>query len=513
MGKRFDVEYDDFTGGHFVGARQAGQPRNTWTGANVICTADEGFLMACPMWTPSNQLFSVAGTATLSPPLRAWVYNGTYRQDFGVVTGRGANLYSVDLTSGVVTALTALASNVSYEHNARFGTRLLFASQASAIQSYNASGGATTSHSFPTTGDGGVWTWGQFAVATGGTRERLYYSAAGDPTTWASGSYLTFGETGSSQVILSVIPTNDTLYVVTTDGWWAVTGVLGQTTVVRRVSHVAPGWRQGAAVGAVNSLIAAESTLGLLVANSAGFGQGLSALNGTQVRPVLHLASGKQIDYVVRSGYHVLAQQNNEALWIWSELHRRWRVMGLAATNGSGHTAYHQPTEDQEGSAFAANANPRLSVSSVYRDGTSSTTGYIGHTPAEPVQPEVTDGSSFDAAVATLAEYQSNSAPFVVKELLVEVDFGEPTNQTPSRVLSGAVITGARADVACAYGGALGTSTYTKTWTDATATVVGDREMVRFAVADGAETWSAAPKITMQGIKVRRVIMRCETVA
>lgn len=517
MGRAFDVEWDDFTGGHFVGARSTGQPMNTWTGDNVICTADEGYLMAAPSWSTSNQLFSVAGTATLSPPLRAWVYNGSYRQDFGVVTARGSQPYSVDLSTGVVTSLTALANNVSYEHNCRYGTRLLFASQASAIQSYNASGGAAASHAFPTNGNGGVWTWGQFAVAFGGTNDRLYYSAAGDPTSWSSGSYLSFGEQGSSNTLLTVVPTNDTLFVLTTDGWWAVTGVLGQTTVIRRMSHVASGWRQGGVVGADETLMAVESSMGILFANSFGFGQALSVLAGTQVRPVMHLPASKQIDYLARSGQQVLAQQNNEKLWIWSELHRRWRNMTLAATNGSGHTAYYQPTEDQEGTAFAADTDPRISMSAVYRNGSTSTTGYIIHAPAEPTQPTTTSGV-FDSATATLAEYRAKD-PFLVKRLLVEIDFGEPATQTGQRSLTAKVTTNARANLSPRFlrdssGNVelMASAPLTETWNSASSTLRGDRVMLEFDVNDGAATYAAAPQLTMQGVKVRRVILKAEAV-
>ena len=52
----------------------------------------------------------------------------------------------------------------------------------------------------------------------------------------------------------------------------------------------------------------------------------------------------------------------------------------------------------------------------------------------------------------------------------------------------------------------------TEPWNDATSTKVGDRVMLEFDVNDGADTYSAAPRLTMQGVKVRRVILRAETV-
>jgi len=39
------IEYDDFTGGHFVGPRDTAQPANTWTGDNVWVDRSTGYLM------------------------------------------------------------------------------------------------------------------------------------------------------------------------------------------------------------------------------------------------------------------------------------------------------------------------------------------------------------------------------------------------------------------------------------------------------------------------------------
>jgi hypothetical protein len=88
MGRRFDVVYDDFTGGHFVGATQTKQPRDTWTGVNAICTADEGFLMPDAGTTQVATILNGAGTDSARPArvLRSG--------DMGVVVGSTWNYLS-----------------------------------------------------------------------------------------------------------------------------------------------------------------------------------------------------------------------------------------------------------------------------------------------------------------------------------------------------------------------------------------------------------------------------------
>ena len=516
MGKAFDVEWDDFTGGHFVGARGTGQPMNTWTGDNVICTADEGMLMAAPSWTSSNQIFSIGAAGTLSSPMRASIYNGTYLQDFGVLTAltNTSTLYSVSLSTGTVTSLGALSYQPSVEHATRFGTRWVSTANGNPVVVYNANGGSATYYSAAGSMGGGAWTWGQFVVAATSNGDKLYYSAAGDVTSWPSGNYLTFGETGGSNRILTVVPTNDTLYVLTTGAWWAVTGVLGQTTTIRRLTPTGATGAIYSGVGATTSVLACE-TVGGIFTYGGGDGEPLTLVSGTQVRPVLHLAADKKITRLARSGYHVLGQQNDEKLWVYSERHHRWRTASLAATNGSGHTAYYQPVEDLEGDA-------KIAMTVVYRDGSSSSTGYVVSQEAEPTQPTTTSGV-FDSATATLAEYRGKD-PFRIKKLLVEVDFGQPTTQTGQRSLGAQVLTNSRIGLPARFlrttsgeVDPLATApytadTFTQTWNDATATLRGDRVLLDFDVADGADTFAAAPRIGMRGVKVRRVIMRAETV-
>jgi hypothetical protein len=135
----------------------------------------------------------------------------------------------------------------------------------------------------------------------------------------------------------------------------------------------------------------------------------------------------------------------------------------------------------------------------------------------EYLQPTtISGGSTFNSATATLTNYIDRQ-PFKVNELLIEVDFGQPTTQTGIRSLTASVVTGSPADIdntmqRDSNGNVISpTSTaFTKKWSNMTATKNGDREMVRFRPSDTARAYSAAPQLTMQGIKVRRVIMRCE---
>jgi hypothetical protein len=188
-------------------------------------------------------------------------------------------------------------------------------------------------------------------------------------------------------------------------------------------------------------------------------------------------------------------------LWHWSDNQRRWRL------TINPYTTAQTPVEDPTGHA-----------SFLMTLGEDAGNTYVYRTVKEPLQP-LSTGGVFDSATATLAEYQGKE-PFKVNEILVEIDFGNPNVQSGQRSLAVCAITNGIVDLETRYplatdgtALALQSSTFTKTWDTARSTRNGHREMVRFPVNDGAAaTYTAAPRLTLKGIKVRRVIMRCEEV-
>lgn len=492
MSKRFDVVYDDFTGGHFVGPSQANQPHNTWTGANVLCTADEGFLMPDGGWSRSAAVKSAVALSEPTPPIRA----GSIFGDFGIIFAIDKEVFTV--LAGVSTVRGAFANDVNgHASIGASGDAVSFGAvavnQALTILidgTWTTSTSATTGATFY-----GFWRWKEWLLHF--DYNILYFSNP-DSVVFPAGNFLTFY--GSN--IGALVSTNDQLLVLTSDGWFSVTGVLGETTNIRKMANIGSQYFS-------NILAGAEADSGVLF--PAGEGEALRLLSGTQVYAAMH-ASGTVIDRIVNASDCVVATSDNH-FWIWSNTHRRWRRSDAPTATEQGHLSIaYWPAEDGTVSSSV------LSAVGHHNTTGSTYTVYGWDTPREPLQP-VSTGGAFNSATVTLAEYQHN-APFKVNEILAEVDFGQPVVQTGERSLAVAAITNAITDLDQTFvhdtdGTVLPaqSSTITKVWGNATATKVGDRQMTRFGVSDGAaSTYTAAPKLTLKGVKVRRVIMRCEEV-
>ena len=58
----FRQEWNDFSGGYYVGPSAINQPRNTWTGTNVVLTDDDASVV------PTNSIYeyTLTGTDTTS---------------------------------------------------------------------------------------------------------------------------------------------------------------------------------------------------------------------------------------------------------------------------------------------------------------------------------------------------------------------------------------------------------------------------------------------------------------
>jgi hypothetical protein len=109
------VEWDDFTGGYYVGASATKQPRNTFTGQNVTVAMDDATLV--PMYTPTKRTLTGTDTsggnivnanwANLGPPA---IINGCVC--FVATTASAAYLYVINANS-VVTRHTLTVVSVA----------------------------------------------------------------------------------------------------------------------------------------------------------------------------------------------------------------------------------------------------------------------------------------------------------------------------------------------------------------------------------------------------------------
>lgn len=504
MGKQFDVLYNDFTGGHFVGHNEMQQPRNTWTGTNVVATPDEGFLMADGGWSNSAAQ-NVGVSGYIISPCRPLNSDGdsTALGTHFILLDQTATTYPVKqiTPAGVITTRAANLRTANWGHACLFLNAYvavdLFGPFCNAM---DLTSGAVTSTAIPILGSLGVWAWKDWLVYTGYNTNKVYFSAPQSLTSFPSTNYFTVGH--GAAPIRSMIPTQDALYVETGEGWYAVTGVLGSTTTVRKVADVGVTFDGLPVTLPSNTMVweVAKTQSGLVAAS----GDGLSVLRGSHST---HFASfGEQITamYAASVGSHLMVCTGTAGeLWVYDEVLRNWRKTVPPAAAG-------------------LVIHPAESENSAVNDLT-----FIGHNTSalswtwfrqlkNLVQPLSTSGV-FDSATVSLVNHVATDRPFRVKQILVEVDFGRPAVQTGKRSITVQAITDSVVDIPARQAltttsqvSLLGSSAQTFGWQAQNATRNGHRQMLRFDVNDGNVTFAAFPRITMQGVKVRRVIMRCE---
>lgn len=494
MGKRFDVVYDDFTGGHYVGPQSARQPRDTWTGDNVVCTSDEGMLMACGGWGKSDLV--VSSFANSSAPL--YLYNGT---NAGVTFSVGTSVYRV--ASSGITVTTVAAGTLGFTPSADSHPALtdvngtMYGATTATTAHVNHATGAITTSATNTAVRQGVWKWKNWLLHLSSTYlDRIYFSDPSALTWGAATNYIDIGDVDT--VIEALVTTADELLVGTRQGWWSVTGVLGETTTVRKLTKVG---LTHATAASVPGAAAESESLGIISSIAGRY----SRLASTSGRLTTAIHSGLVPDdvaydspFIVNAGPYLLVAAWDR-LWVWSELARNWRVVV------NPYTTDQVPVED------AFSSSDYLWV--LGREGGDDV--YVNRTLKDPIEP-VQNGASFDSATVTLAPYHG-TAEFRVHSLIVEVDYGFPAARTAPRSVSASVAVTPPADLDVPFTSdsaeravPLASTTFTQSLGSSPDSRRGHRRTVTFAVNDAGHTYTATPQITMTGVKVRRVIMRCE---
>jgi hypothetical protein len=527
MGKQFDVVYDDFTGGHFMGPSQANQPRNTFTGPNVVCTADEGFLMPDGGWKKMTTAASTGLTTApeITPPTvfgSSNTYQTNTRAEIWFVANGAPTLVRqvIPELDSVQTVATLPLGIQRQPVGSVLGNRISFHRGLSTNLLYLVTlGGTVTTATISADFTLGTFWWNNFAFGAGLGSNRLWFSAAGDPTSWPALNFIDVGESFSP--IYAVVPTGDSLFIGKPDGWWTLTGVPGQSASLRRLSTTGhPAIKNTVIASPHIGRGAVHSNVGIVQRTIRG--QLAEIVRGTQVEVFAHhsgVDKSKAI-FVTTAGEYVVVTETDAAsagydgtMWCYSESRGIWRqkAMPTKASQGAEGIMW-IPVEDRAGDS------ERFYAVGLERYASTNHAIYVYSGFREPLDPQVDAYGYYDTATATLAEY-SNTAPFTVKEMVVEVDFGQPAQQGAQRSVKASVVTQSVTDLDQTFdiAGDLAvpfrSTKLVKTWANANNTRRGHRQTVRFGVNDGAAaTMTAAPVIEMTGVKVRRVILRCEMV-
>jgi hypothetical protein len=330
--------------------------------------------------------------------------------------------------------------------------------------------------------------WKEWVVGTQYETNRLHFSAPLDPTSWGASDYV---EIGGLEPITAIVPMANQIWVGKQQGWYIVTGVLGESTTVRPMDA-----RLGPA-----SFGAEPTDQGIMFARS---DQGVSLVTqrGMKSGVANHVApADRTIEYqnpcdvsagvIIAGGgpqwFDATGSQTTAALYAWVYTRGRWSKIALPAAEFEYMWAKDY-THIQTGEEYAY----------LLRLGTAGAAALYRH------QLNLTDPPASVAATATLSEWRrqnSGSGPlwFTVVEAIAEIEV--PPSTAGSYSL-GCVMRGVpdRTDTGTSYP----TSPETVSFSSGSRRTVTVRTAVGSSLGNGVE-----PVVALTGCKLRRLTLVC----
>lgn len=296
----FQVKWDDFTGGYYVGENDNKQPRNTFTGQNVNVTTHDGSV------TPINEIIQVTDITndfdgTLDEYTTMTFSNNSLYIDNSATGGRVFVTQPVQSGDSVFFAVHVFSSSNMYiwmfqlnflDPSNPQSSAILYRSDKITISGVDndlisnvvvtqEAAGATYAYvafknkiyrfsvdnsnppllantittSFTTAqAIVGLTVWNARMIAWSHATDTFYFSDALDFVTWPSLNFIAPGY--SNNGILYIAPRWNDILVVKPNAVFSITGVLGTNSVVRQVSDgIYPAdHKYGALTGANNAL-------------------------------------------------------------------------------------------------------------------------------------------------------------------------------------------------------------------------------------------------------------------
>lgn len=524
VGRSFEVVYDDFSGGHFVGQVGTRQPKNTFIGYDVGPDPTDGCLVPLGEFFTINNALAGDVFSTCTDPLIT-NYSATSPK---LVWAGSAHVYSVTLGPPIVVpvAVGSVAFAGAYPRSvpAYFAPQdkvLIPNLTLTSIYSVDLSGAspvisATTAlpaNMQPGFGTG-IVAFGEFAVFATGFG-KIYFSNPSVATTWTATDWFS-----CPSGTVSLLVHQGSLYIGAQNGWWVASGIPGSTLSLRQITTVATGYLPVSIDTSVAS--AGPPVTALVKQEFAPNGPLFRELVGSRDRALSWGASpdGRYPYYIAqmtRVGPYLVARSAlangtvvdegggstvlGTTLWVLDTRVGTWTRRQVPV-----HTLY----------ALASWREPSGDLL-VYRTG-SPDNHYFASLSLAGLFPDQ-DGT-YQTATAELAEHY-HPTQFHVKEVLCEVDYGTipssgengATNLDRSiavYVKTPGVIIDQEADLTLSRAK---TSTLTQslpTRAQTGANYTRRRSWVRFNPTDGNSTYNAAPVVTLTGCKLRRLVMRCQ---
>jgi len=509
----FQITYDDFSGGQYMGSKSTNLPKNTWHGTNTIPTPD-GQLIASGNATAAN--WFVTGTPDSGKILDHWVISGDSYVFINTIktgtnTSRFLRFQSVNNGSTFpITPVTATLTGILDGNVAYYPATFLFYYISTVGNIYSVTGtGTVTLISSALAGLGlrNITSYGYRLLAWGNgnvtEKKRLYYS---DTTlaTWSTANYYEFSGT-----ILQVLPRTNDLLVICDTGVFSLVGVLGASitnqlivpqenvtegmkdaTVVGRnvyfLDQLANGSMDGRLYRMVGSSVQPVETLSL---------SDVRAQTGLEQARVMSINDGRLV-IMMRTG--ICYAETTKGQWT--------RLTATAATLLS--TASKQ---QQIGRAGPGSLNEFFMVASFDTTNKSIVLNRYIHNEIAPTPTlgdiTISGGGSgtLPTATVTLPEYW-HSKPFSVKEVFIEYSPGTIFGVTP--VVEAQIVSTGNVDV-LSQDISLIPSTVAPN-IDQLSAPYGTYVMERFRPNNAAKGFGVKPTITFSAATIKRVILNCE---
>lgn len=507
----FQVVYDDFSGGQYMGFRPANQPKNTWTGNNVLANPN-GELIPAGTATVGTYTDTNLGNAIIDH----WVVDttGYFFTDRPRMVKYEHNIgtsFPVTMTNYAMTGLTGSLVSVTYsELHGRFYV-LTLSGVSATVWSVTTTGSVASFSTALTSGGiyNGITTYKQRLLVWG--RNRLYYSSAWNGSTYGTMSLSNYYEFDST--ILAVFSRTDDLLVICSNGTYSVTGVFGVGITIQTLTpgnNVSSGMQNGDVVNRslfyIDELGSYGSPdgrlyrmIGASVQNVASFEYGDYPFNTTgesftQPGIVTALPNGR-IAIQFRNG--VTYFETTPGTFAKSDIFDITETSTSRSASGMYRAAKPGPSAPDEYMLTAVRTSPGSNSNvTVYRTLTNvpgpaklDANFDVSANPAPTVNPTGT---------AELSEYWHNK-PFTVKEVFIEYSITTGGSVSCTLIPTGVV------DVPEAN-----LSSVVSTAASELSPPAGGYRMYRYWPNNAAKGFGIKPQLTITNCFVKRVILNCE---
>lgn len=461
------VEWDDFTGGFYVGPSATKQPRNTFTGNNVTVAMDDATLV--PMYEPvvanltgtdvTAGIITNSGWTAVGPPAQlnglicfvAKTASAAYLYVVTAGSGGGTVVrHTISLSGGGLAGFLCLRPVMVIGDPKNDYVDVFIPGDYRQIHKYkldtagaNVSGSPTTislSSLMAATADDrlyGLAVWGARLIGWSNT-SYLYFSNADSFGTWAATNYIVVGY--NEDRISVCVPRNYDLLVGKPSGWYVVTGVLNYSAAVRQINN-GMGILVSDGVAEYNNQVVYNTDTGTL-----GFPVNLYTVNGARVQPMMFQRFAGNIQNVNLAkgplGVLQVALTNDDDTDVNGQLYYlnqqgRWARVNIdnGTGAGTGDTVYYYPTAvTQSRTAYWSDPSMRI----MEHNATDKKVAI--HTIRIPTfEPGTDSAGNPQSATLLLADYMSQ-VPITCTDVYVEVELVE---------LYGAYNYGGDADISC----------------------------------------------------------------